>query len=40
MLPEKGSIRGLARAMHHVQTTFSNWIKVAGDHSREVNVLS
>jgi len=37
MLPEKGSIRGLARATNHSQNTISYWIKVAGEHCREVN---
>ena len=37
MLPEKGSIRGLARATNHNQDTISKWIKVAGDHCKEVN---
>ncbi len=37
MLPEKGSIRGLARATGHSQNTISSWIKVAGNHCREVN---
>ena len=37
MLPEKGSIRGLARATHHSQNTISSWMKVAGEHCREVN---
>jgi transposase-like protein len=37
MLPEKGSIRGLARATNHSQNTVSYWIKVAGEHCREVS---
>jgi transposase-like protein len=37
MLPEKGSIRGLARATKHSQDTIIKWIKVAGNHCREVN---
>ncbi len=37
MLPEKGSIRGLARATGHSQNTISSWIKVAGNHCKEVN---
>jgi hypothetical protein len=37
MLPEKGSIRGLARATNRSQNTISGWIKVAGDHCSEVN---
>jgi hypothetical protein len=37
MLPEKGSIRGLARATNHSQSTIISWIKVAGKHCREVN---
>ncbi|VVB68997.1 Uncharacterised protein [uncultured archaeon] len=31
MLPEKGSIRGLARATNHSQDTISSWMKVAGN---------
>jgi hypothetical protein len=37
MLPEKGSIRGLARATNHSQDTISKWMKVAGNHCREVD---
>jgi hypothetical protein len=37
MLPEKGSIRGLARATGHSTNTISNWIKVAGEHCKDVN---
>ena len=37
MLPEKGSIRGLARATNHSQNTIAYWIKVAGVHCDEVN---
>jgi hypothetical protein len=37
MLPEKGSIRGLARATNHSQSTIISWIRVAGKHCREVN---
>jgi transposase-like protein len=37
MLPEKGSIRGLARATGHSTNTISYWIKVAGEHCKEVN---
>jgi transposase-like protein len=37
MLPEKGSIRGLARATNHSQNTISSWIKAAGEHCQEVN---
>ena len=37
MLPEKGSIRGLARATNHSTNTISYWIKIAGEHCREVN---
>ena len=36
MFPEKGSIRGLARATKHSQGTIISWIRVAGKHSREV----
>jgi len=37
MLPEKGSIRGLARATNHSQNTIINWIRAAGEHCKEVN---
>jgi hypothetical protein len=37
MLPEKGSIRGLARATNHSQNTIAHWIKVAGEHCTKVN---
>lgn len=37
MLPEKGSIRGLARATGHSTNTISYWIKVAGEHCKDVN---
>jgi len=37
MLPEKGSIRGLARATNHSTNTISHWLNVAGEHCREVN---
>jgi hypothetical protein len=36
-LPEKGSIRGLARATNHSQDTISKWMRVAGNHCREVD---
>lgn len=37
MLPEKGSIRGLARATGHSTNTISYWINVAGEHCKDVN---
>jgi transposase-like protein len=37
MLPEKGSIRGLARATGHSTNTIMYWMKVAGEHCKEVN---
>ena len=37
LLPEKGSIRGLARATGHKQDTIAMWIRRAGEHVREVN---
>jgi hypothetical protein len=37
MLPEKGSIRGLARATNHSPNTISHLFRVAGEHCIEVN---
>lgn len=37
LLPEKGSIRGLARATGHKQDTIALWIRRAGEHVEEVN---
>jgi transposase-like protein len=37
MLPEKGSIRGLARATGHKQDTIAKWMKLAGEHVDELN---
>lgn len=36
MIPEKGSIRGAARASGHDKNTVCRWIKIAGKHCREV----
>ena len=36
MLPEKGSIRGVARATGHNKDTICRWLEIAGTHSKEV----
>jgi hypothetical protein len=36
MLPEKGSIRGVARANGHGKDTICRWLEIAGTHSKEV----
>ena len=36
MIPEKGSIRGVARATGHGKNTICRWLKIAGTHSKEV----
>jgi hypothetical protein len=36
MLPEKGSIRGVARATGHSKDTVCRWLEIAGTHSKEV----
>ena len=36
MIPEKGSIRGVARATGHSKDTICRWLKIAGTHSKEV----
>lgn len=36
MIPEKGSIRGVARATGHDKNTICRWLSIAGDHCREV----
>ena len=36
MIPEKGSIRGVARATGHDKDTICRWVKIAGAHSNEV----
>jgi len=36
-LPEKGSIRGLARSSRHGRDTISRWITAAGKHSKQFN---
>jgi hypothetical protein len=36
MIPEKGGIRGLARATGHSKDTICRWLGIAGTHSKEV----
>ena len=36
MIPEKGSIRGTARATGHDKSAICRWLKIAGEHSKEV----
>ncbi len=36
MIPEKGSIRGVARATGHGKDTICRWLDIAGIHSKEV----
>ena len=36
MIPEKGSIRGVARAAGHDKDTISKWLEIAGTHCDEV----
>lgn len=36
MIPEKGSIRGTARATGHDKDAICRWLKIAGEHSKEV----
>ncbi len=36
MFPEKGSIRGVARASGHSKDTVQRWMKVASEHGKEV----
>ena len=36
LLPEKGSIRGVARATGHDKNAICNWVKLAGSHCKEV----
>ena len=36
LLPEKGSIRGLARATGHDKNTICRWLDLVGNHCREV----
>ena len=36
LIPEKGSIRGVARATGHSKDTICKWIEIAGIHSKEV----
>jgi hypothetical protein len=35
-IPEKGSIRGVARSSGHDKSTICRWIDLAGKHCREV----
>lgn len=37
MLPEKGSIRGVARATGHKPNTICDWVRVAGEQCKKVN---
>jgi transposase-like protein len=37
MLPEKGSIRAVARATGHDKNTICNWLKKAAEQARRVN---
>jgi len=37
MLPEKGSIRGVSRVTGHKPDTICDWIRVAGEHCKEVS---
>jgi len=39
IIPEKGSIRGVARATEHDKDTISKWLEIAGTHCEEVEVL-
>ena len=36
MIPEKGSIRGVARVTGHSKNTICRWLNIAGTHSKEV----
>ena len=36
MIPEKGSIGGVARATGHGKDTICRWLDIAGIHSKEV----
>lgn len=36
LLPEKGSIRGVARATGHDKNAICNWLNLAGSHCKEV----
>jgi transposase-like protein len=36
MIPEKGSIRGTARATGHDKSAICRWLKIAGEHCKEV----
>lgn len=36
LLPEKGSIRGVARATGHDKNAICRWVKLAGSHCKEV----
>ena len=36
MIDEKGSIRGTARVTGHDKNTVSRWLKIAGEHCKEI----
>ena len=36
LLPEKGSIRGVARATGHDKNAICNWVNLAGSHCKEI----
>jgi hypothetical protein len=36
IIPEKGGIRGLARAIGHSKDTICRWLAIVGTHSKEV----
>ena len=36
IIPEKGSIRGVARATGHNKNAICNWLNIAGAHSKKV----
>ena len=36
LLPEKGSIRGVARATGHDKNAICRWLDLAGSHCKEV----
>ncbi|BBL63429.1 hypothetical protein [Methanosarcina mazei] len=38
MLPEKGSIRGVARATGHGKDTICRWLEIAGTHAEEFTI--
>jgi len=40
MIPEKGSIRGVARATGHSKDTICRWLEIAGRHAEELQLIS